>query len=422
MGWHALLLIMGAVLIAVVGEVWLRRTIPFTTSNTREVREFVPKVGILLKPDTEVRVTNQLDFWTVSRTNSLGFLDRESPPLPPNPERAASSCHVAVIGDSFVNAKEVPIEDKFHVRLEELAARELPHLDVTTSAFGQDNTGQVHQLPFYDEYVRLLRPKLLVLVFAWNDLEDNSPIYVLNKFNDPESLPHASAERGPDGKMKLRPPDPDYKNFSFRRPKPPKPSKPQSWKRKTIEVSWFARWAAAKKYALLPPPRRHILVNKAGLLKVDPRYAELIAGWRLPGTERERWTPPGFVWLDLPTFAEADLPPVFEDALDYTAFGLGQFKERAMRDGAGLVILASHSMKTFGPRLFDRMSELAAASDIPVIDQADYILRQGAELEDAQWRHDEHWNVAGHGWAAEALLEYLKRHPEVCLGLSGADY
>ena len=415
MGWHALLLIVGAVLIAIVGEAWLRRPMPFTTSNTREVREFVPKVGILLKPDTEVRATNRLDFWTVSRTNSLGFLDRE----PPNPERAASSCHVAVIGDSFVNAKEVPIEDKFHVRLEELAARELPHLDVTTSAFGQDDTGQVHQLPFYDEYVRLLRPKLLVLVFALNDLDDNSPIWVLSKFYDLEHLPYASAERGPDGKMKLRPPDPDYRNFRFRMPKRPEP---QSWMGKTIEVSWFARWLAAKKYAFLPsrPSRGHVVVEKAKLSKVDPRYAELIAGWRLPARERERWTPPGFVRLDLPTFAEADLPPVLEDALDYTAFGLGQFKERAMRDGAGLVILASHGMKTFGPRLFDRMSELAAASDIPVIDQADYILRQGAELEDAQWRHDVHWNAAGHGWAAGALLEYLKRRPEVCLGLSGA--
>ena len=61
----------------------------------------------------EVRWTNGLDFWTVSRTNSPGFLDRE----PPDPERAAASRHVAVFGDSFVEAKEVAVADKFHVRL-----------------------------------------------------------------------------------------------------------------------------------------------------------------------------------------------------------------------------------------------------------------------------------------------------------------
>ena len=51
-------------------------------------------------------------------------------------ERAAASCHIAMIGDSYVEARQVPIADKFHVRLEELAARELRHLDITTSAFG----------------------------------------------------------------------------------------------------------------------------------------------------------------------------------------------------------------------------------------------------------------------------------------------
>ena len=51
-------------------------------------------------------------------------------------ERAAASCHITMIGDSYVEALQVPIADKFHVRLEDLAARELRHLDVTTSAFG----------------------------------------------------------------------------------------------------------------------------------------------------------------------------------------------------------------------------------------------------------------------------------------------
>ena len=67
-----------------------------------------------------------------------------------------------------------------------------------------------------------------------------------------------------------------------------------------------------------------------------------------------------------------------------------------------------------GDSLYDRMYALATARGIPVIDQSDYIRRQGAEIKDAHWPRDFHWNAAGHQWAAEAVLEYLKQNPAVC--------
>ena len=78
-----------------------------------------------------------------------------------------------------------------------------------------------------------------------------------------------------------------------------------------------------------------------------------------------------------------------------------------------LVILATHEMDRFrgAPA---RLNKMAAERGIPVIDQGGYIRRQGAGLRDAQWPHDGHWNPAGHQWAAEALLEYLKRNRDVC--------
>ena len=89
-------------------------------------------------------------------------------------------------------------------------------------------------------------------------------------------------------------------------------------------------------------------------------------------------------------------------------------KERADRDRASLVILSTHTMGTRGTPIYDRLHALATARGIPVIDQFDYIRRQGAESKDARWSHDGHWNAAGHQWAAEAVLEYLKQNPAVC--------
>ena len=166
-GWNLALLVAGLVLVGVGGEAYFRLTVPFMAPVG--AFHFVPNVGLTRKPNTEMRSTNRLDYWTVSRTNSWGFLDRE----PIDPKRAAASCHIAVIGDSFVEAREVAVSRKFHVLLEELAARELPDLNITTSAFGIGGTGQIAQLPFYDKFARHLHPRLVVLGFVFNDFKDN---------------------------------------------------------------------------------------------------------------------------------------------------------------------------------------------------------------------------------------------------------
>ena len=169
-----------------------------------------------------------------------------------------------MIGDSFVEAREVPIPEKFHVRLEDMAARELPHLDVTTSAFGTRATGQINQLVFYGEYARHLRPKLVVLVFVPNDFYDNFPLWQsIRKGLDPEHLPYVSAERAEDGSFRLRPPDPDYRRFKL--PRLAGPPSAASWRAvicdtEAFHASWFLAWHAPRGpcfFPILPlsPPR-----------------------------------------------------------------------------------------------------------------------------------------------------------------------
>ena len=346
-----------------------------------------------------MRWTNGLDFWTESRTNNLGFLDRE----PIGLERAAASCHIAMIGDSYVAALQVPIADKFQVRLEELAAEELRHLDITTSAFGMSGAGQVNQLAYYDEFARYLRPALLVLVFVANDFMNNAPI--LNGLHygiEPDRLPGVSATRGADGTITLQPPHP----YSSESRLPGSSWYTRAAMDRLTDMSALARWLHAKRRASFPDDTDPELIAQVALLsRRTPRYAALLDGWR-PTTR---------AGINRPFRFTRDLPAVYEDALDFTGFALDQFRERADRDGAALVILSTPLMGTRGDLAFDRLTALAEPRGIPVIDYNNYVLRQGAEpRRDATWEHDSHWNTAGHRWAAEALLEYLKANQEIC--------
>ena len=417
-GWNALWLSAGLALVALIGEAWLRSTVPFRERYQPMV--FVPGVGRMLPPDTEIYSTNNLDFWTVSRTNRLGFLDRE----PPSPERAAKGCHITMIGDSFVRAGAVSIPEKFHIRLEEMAAREWPYLAVTTSAFGMDGTGQTNQLAFYDEYAQHLRPSLVVLVFVPNDFRDNFPLWqAIWRGLDPEHLPYVSAVRAEDGSFRLRPPDPDYERFRLPRlfgfPSTPSLRSFIYGIRAFLHRSYFWAWWGTKRSLLFNDPDIVAYPQRVGwveLLSRRPAYAPLLDGWRPVSKGRSQIRPanedpPSFFTL----FREGNASPFYKEALAFTAFGLDEFKKRAERDGAALVILATHRMALLrGGETFAYMNELAAARRIPVIDQADVIYRQGADLRDAAWAHDSHWNPAGHRWAAEALLEYLKRNQDVC--------
>ena len=372
--------------------------------------QFVDGVGVIRAPNSQVRIGNWLDdFWVVSRANSQGFIDRE----PVSPERAAAGCHIAFIGDSFVEAKDVAIVDKFHVRLEEMAARELPHLDITTQAYGISHTGQINQLPFYDEYARRLNPRVVFLVFYLNDFANNSTaLHSLILRADPDRMPFVSARKDAHGDIELRPPDPEYKRFQLPwLPKPPTPWYEAAWKR-TVRVSYFARWLDTRSsFELI---RSNIVASTNADSLQFKAWAAMIAERPCCASLLDGWQPAGWQSVE-EQFEEEHLPPAFQEALEYTAFGVEQFKRRADQDGATLAIVASTDrMGTRGDPQFDRLSAIAEARGIPVISQYDYVVSQGYDYMDGRFRVDFHWNATGHQWAAEAVLEWLKENHEAC--------
>ena len=395
--WNALFILSGLLLIALVGETYFRLTRPFINYSMHF--QFVEGVGRIRKSNAELRYANwNDDNFVVSRANSLGFLDRE----PVSAERAAAGCHIAFIGDSYLEAREVPIADKFHARLEEMAARELPHLDITTQAYGIAGTGQINQLPFYDEYARRLNPKVVALVFFLNDFRNNSSVLQSLYFGtEPDRMPFMSAQKDEHGVVKLRPPDPEYERFLL--PTPPTPWYESAWKR-LARVSYFAKWLNTKRFIRINQDSQ--FAAWANMIAARPCCASLLDGWQ-PGSQ--------YALTIGSTFKKDHLPPVHNEALEYTAFGIEQFKRRADRDGAKLAIIAATSyMGTRGDPQFDRLIAIATSRGIPVISHYDYMVSRGYNPSNGRLLFDIHWNATGHQWAAEAILEWLKENQGVC--------
>ena len=359
-GWNAVLLAGGLVLVAVAAETWLRATRPWKDSS--RASSYVPGVSWLFAPHGESRATDHNEFWQVSRANSLGLLDRE----PPSPELARAGCHVAFVGDSFVEAKEVALADKSHVRFEEMAAERLPHLDVATTAWGVSGMGQVQQLPMWDKWIRRWSPDMVALVFVHNDFRDNARGDWAADGGETElnleigGPPFATAHRTAGGRIVLRLPGTVLV-----------PHEPEGhWARDLVPVGvgpWLLSWLRH---------RRALLATRWGARPVGPDH-------------------------------------------DFTEFALDQWQERTQRAGSRLVVLSIHVMRLPRWQLapeepFERLVPMAQARHIELLDQYDYIVRQGGDPRDASWMHDFHWNPQGHQWAAEAMLEYLEDTPGVC--------
>lgn len=405
-----------AVGLAAVGaafEIALRARAPFMSPPAPVV--FRPEAGFVKPPDTELRASNNLDYWQVSRVNSLGFLDRE----PPSPERAAASCHLTILGDSFIEAREVPITSKVQVRLEELAAAERPDLDLTTSAFGLWDTGQVQQLAFFDAYARPLEPKAVVLALVLNGLRNNSSLLRGIRHGwDPERLPQTSARRGPDGAFSLLPPDAGYAGFALDPDAAALPAEtpasPLVLLRRAVRFAYLYRWLRAKRGALFryDAARDALLSRRVEILRRRPEYAELLRGYS-----------PESTWDMLRGFAQPELAPVVAEALDSTAFALREFRRRADETGAVIVGLLADSFEAdrWWPDreralLTRRLVGLAADAGIPVLDLEEEMRRRGLTTEQVKWAHDAHWNPAGHRLAAEVLWRWLENEASVCDG------
>lgn len=401
-GWNVLALVVGLLLILCVAEVYLRISMPFAAPFGYVIwpTRFVADVGLTYEPLAEVRKTDLREFWTTDRSNSLGFIDRESLSI----EDSDSTCHITVIGDSFVAASEVPILEKMHVRLEQLVAESSLGFSITTSAFGFPGTAQISQIPYYEHYARQLSPKLVVLLFVRNDFLGNSPgLYSMRRGWDPDHAPHVVAGRSLEGTIELRPPDPNYLNFN----------RPLPWQTDAIryltKVSYLASWLNSRGVIdrLLPYHETESLrVEWGEELTQRPQYRHIFDDWE-PTTVLSRME---YEMLD-------QSAPAFLEAFEYTTFALEEFKRRTERDEAELVVIAeATTMGGEQDAWFKLLMSITESRSIPLLSMHDYVVARGGDPAEVSLTHDVHWSSAGHEYAGEVVFEYLKQNEEICTG------
>ena len=348
-------LIVSAVLLGVGvlgGELYLQHAGMFPVKDSRFPSLFVDKVGFLFKPGDTVKLTNGLDFWTSEKVNSLGFIDSEpARPKPPGTFR------ILLVGDSFVEAAQVPIAQKLQTLLAADLNRRFTDRKIDAVALGFSGTGQANQLPFYERN-RDLKPDLVILLFVSNDFANNSPVL--------ESLRHGW--------------HPDHLPRVFMRERPGQPCE-----RLPIDPAWHKSLLAGD------------MAERARQLRaMSPEFDNGLRGWQ---PSRGRKASDGLQDIFL---GHGPLLPAFEAAVALTKCAFVEWQKLAEQDGFKLLVASADNVAG----QIERLKAITSELELPLLDlHQEFVKHHDPAL--AQFKSDGHWSPNGHRWAAEAVAKYL---------------
>ncbi|MBI3506503.1 MAG: hypothetical protein HY059_16820 [Proteobacteria bacterium] len=411
-----------ALVVSLAGlEVWFRLTTPFELFWLT-TRAYDPQAGLLYKPGSVVRKSNQLEFWQETRVNRLGFLDRE-----PRDGWSDGACRIAIIGDSYVEAPEVPVEAKLHVQLER---GKFPGIGfpIEADAYGIAGTGQVNQLAFYDSFVAKAPPDVLVLVVVRNDVGDNHPAFQSLAYGTlPDALPFRTV-RLEDGRFVVRAPNPEWR--SFRPPPPPAPPAPSLRHRMHATViEWSYLYMRTVYWLRLVAPEAANWLLDQPAADTTPRYEhidriEAQMGYPLFGWMRGEGGDP------VERMIAGEPPPrIYEEAFAATGWAFAGFAARARASGTRLVALhtwwltdrltpemeSDATLRRWAGYLRARLDGILASVGIPVLGQADWIHdRERREINEASFKRDAHWSATGHKWAAAQIADFVANDKDAC--------
>jgi hypothetical protein len=307
--------------------------------------------------------------------NDLGFRDR-----PFTLEKPADTFRILVLGDSFIEALQVPLEQTFAKQLEQRLAARGAHgcavqvINSGVSAFGTDNA-----LLFYRHEARRLAPDLVVLGFyVGNDVRNN--------WAELENV-DAGGARKPhfvlrDGKALAA----DYPFEAH-----------ASW---TVPLKMFVN--------------QHVW--SYGLLR------ELTARWQRAGADQVRGLP-----LDYQLY-EKDAAAVWATAWQVTDALIAELAREVRADAAQLFVMLIPAHEQVEPQRFERavraagrgqpgawnlegptqrLGSMLGARRIPHLDLLPDFRAAAGEGARLYLEVDSHWTADGHARAADRVAEAL---------------
>jgi hypothetical protein len=255
----------------ILGEAALR-LIGFRFANFYQPDEHV---GFTLRPGAE-------GWWltegtTYIRINSDGWRDREHAK-----EKPAGTVRIAVLGDSFVEALQVPMEATFWAvmerRLQECAAFGGATAEVL--GFGVSGFSTVRELITLRRRVWAYAPDIVVLVVTTqNDIRDNSPL--LNPEPADVPLPYFVYQNGAlrldDSRLRRR------SDIRFRLQQSGLDA-PVSWLRDHVRLLGLIHWAATTVRNRALRERRGVAGTEPGLdarVYLEPTDTAWAEAWRV---------------------------------------------------------------------------------------------------------------------------------------------
>jgi len=162
----AISLVFVVLAMCVMGEVLLR-ILPLGSYRSAPFRQYDPKVGLALVPNVKV-AHHRGCFAGEVDTNQWGMRDRDRS-LGKNP----GVFRVALLGDSAVEGVQVKPDEVINIQMEKLLA-EKGYKNAEVMNFAVEGIGTTQELVMYKEKVRQFHPDLVVVMFAWNDVMNNS--------------------------------------------------------------------------------------------------------------------------------------------------------------------------------------------------------------------------------------------------------
>ncbi len=352
-------------------------------------------IGWHFEPGKTARWTNHSSYWQETTVNELGFLDRPGV----KSRHSADLCNIIFLGDSFVEAAQIPIAKKAHVVLERLAEESTVLEQIRTSAFAYSGTGQVTQRPFFDKYIIPLKPDVLVMVVVSNDLSDNSSILtsIRNGWH-PEFSPRPFYKRNDNNQLEYNLDHPDWAANLLREPK----------------SSFIKNLAIWKKFGV-----NFTTIHNIADPIIESRVKQVInfdlGNHIIDGIE------------EIKTHLDIDHrfrhQPVDLEAVAVTKHAFNYYKRISEEMGTEIIIVYNYDIvgdksNTIIVNQANQrrqiFSEIGNDLKIPIIfmDDGEFISRE--ETEKVLLKNDGHWSIHGHSEVAKKLLSFLLRNKEFC--------